>query len=213
MKDSFNKNPRPEEVDTFIRAAGQGDNAAVKAFANKYPQSLDALKFRTYVRQTALMAAAASGRKETVELLLARGASVDGKNEQGRTALAYAASSGETEIVDLLLKNGAKIDAGKGNHLAGGWTVLMGAVWHRHVDTVELLIKNGASVSEKDDSGATVIHQVQKKLDQLLTDPLIKEDVRDEWLEKTQQILEILEKALKAETAAPKRLPVKKFRF
>jgi ankyrin repeat protein len=213
MKDSFNQNPTPEQVDAFVLAAGRGDNVAVEKFADKFPQSLETLNFRTYIRQTALMTAAIGGHAETVKLLLAKGAAVDGQNGQGMTALNYAANSGRTEVVELLLKNGARIDAEKGNRLAGGWTVLMGAVWNLHVDTVNLLIKNGASVAEKDESGMTALDHAHRHLNQILDNQTLDKEIKDDWLDKTRQVVTVLEKAQETQTTAPKKRPVRRFKF
>ena len=53
---------------------------------------------------TPLHDAAYAGHKETVELLIAKGADVNAKDEDGDTPLVYA----EGEIADLLRKHGGK---------------------------------------------------------------------------------------------------------
>ena len=55
-------------------------------------------------RMTALQRAAISGRREIVELLIAKGAKVNAKNEEGKTPLDIAVDRGYTEIAELLRK-------------------------------------------------------------------------------------------------------------
>ena len=52
--------------------------------------------------------AAAFGQKEVVELLIAKGADVNAKNDDGVTPLVTAIMHKQTEITDLLRKHGAK---------------------------------------------------------------------------------------------------------
>jgi len=60
--------------------------------------------------RTPLSEAARAGQKETVKLLLLKGAGINSKNNNGRTALMTATLKGKAEIVHLLLSNGANID-------------------------------------------------------------------------------------------------------
>jgi len=55
-----------------------------------------------------LIAAAKNGNIAKVKALLAKGADVNVKNNNGNTALDAAKASGHTEIVQLLIKAGAK---------------------------------------------------------------------------------------------------------
>ncbi len=54
------------------------------------------------------MDAAFHGHTAIVEALLAAGAKVNAKNNDGKTALSIAAEKGHTDIVELLKKAGAK---------------------------------------------------------------------------------------------------------
>lgn len=47
-------------------------------------------------------------RGDTVELLLAKGADLNAREEKGKTLLSVAREEGHTEIVELLRKHGAK---------------------------------------------------------------------------------------------------------
>ena len=92
----------------FLGAAQRGETELVKVF-------LDAeMDINTRVRgsgDTALMLAAGSGRTETVKSLLARGADVNIRNDNGDTALSKASSDvtePKKEIVRMLVEKGAK---------------------------------------------------------------------------------------------------------
>ncbi len=117
--------------------------------------------------RTPLLLAAQSGRKEMVELLLERGASVNAtvikekvaKNtmlnngENGRTSLHYAAFYGYKGVVETLLKHGAKVDAGD----AEGKTPLHYAAQKGFKNVAEMLLAGGADINAKDNSGATAL--------------------------------------------------------
>jgi ankyrin repeat protein len=133
---------------------------------------------------TELMIAAASGDRDDVVRLLARGAAVNAKNRFWATALMGAATGGYDDIVTLLLDHGASTEsrtkdgttalmfAAKNGHwdvvntiLARGAdvntadgqsrTALMYAVYGGHKDVVELLLKHGANPSRPDRHGTT----------------------------------------------------------
>ena len=93
--------------------------------------------------------AAAFGHKEIAELLIAAGADVDAKDENGYTPLFNAAYWGRKEIVELLIANGAdvnaKIEAGEFK----GKTPLDRVIIANHSETAELLRKHGGKTSEE----------------------------------------------------------------
>jgi len=125
---------------------------------------------------TLLHIAAKEGKKETIELLIAKGADVNAKVASGsnkdKTPLDLAITRKHTEIADLLRTHGGKTGeelyviiaaAKKGDieavkqHLADGadvnekagdgTTPLHNAAVYGHNDVAELLIANGASVN------------------------------------------------------------------
>jgi ankyrin repeat protein len=55
-----------------------------------------------------LHVAAFQGRKEMAEWLIARGADINAKTNEGKTALQYAKSNNHKDVADLLRKHGAK---------------------------------------------------------------------------------------------------------
>jgi len=118
---------------------------------------------------TPLLLAARHGRKEMVELLLERGASVNAtvskekvaKNsglnsgENGRTSLHFAAFYGHKVVAETLLAHGAKVDARD----AEGKTPLHYAAQKEFKNVVEMLLTAGADVNAKDNNGATALFE------------------------------------------------------
>lgn len=90
-----------------------------------------------------LAIAAGKGRLEATQLLLEKGAEVDGRDSKNFTALIYAARSGNVEIVRLLLNKGADPNA----HSSDGRTALDNAVRYRNYDICQLLIEKGADIN------------------------------------------------------------------
>ena len=94
---------------------------------------------------TPLWYAADEGHKEIVELLIAKGADVNAKNDKFvGTFLHWAAAGGQNEIVKLLIAKGADVNATDGDgdtalHLAGSTTA--------STEIAELLISKGADVN------------------------------------------------------------------
>jgi ankyrin repeat protein len=115
---------------------------------------------------TALHAAAKNGKREVAELLITRGAKVNGKSQShGGTALHWAAQCGPRWIrvkrdcdvrgvTELLLAHGADVNA-KNND---GDTPLHTAGENANAATAELLLENGGSVNAKNNAGRTPLH-------------------------------------------------------
>ncbi len=100
---------------------------------------------------TALHAAANGGKKDVVEFLIGKGATVDAKGAYYElTPLYYAALHNYEDIADLLLVKGANVNAKDKDH--GGFTLLNHAIWDHSKDAVKLLIDKGANVNAKDNS-------------------------------------------------------------
>jgi len=97
-----------------------------------------------------LMMAAERGRKETVELLLDKGADANAQNACGQSALLIAAARGYLEIVKILVDKGnAKVDIKN----CWGITPLMEAAYHDDSEMIDYLVEKGANVKEKDNKG------------------------------------------------------------
>ena len=85
--------------------------------------------------------AAGEGRKEIAELLIAKGADVDAKDEEEWTPLHSAAYVGNKEIVELLIAKGADLNAKDDD----GKTPLDRATGK----TADLLRKHGGKTAEE----------------------------------------------------------------
>tara|TARA_B100000683_G_scaffold114242_1_gene112397 strand:+ start:3435 stop:3869 length:435 start_codon:yes stop_codon:yes gene_type:complete len=88
----------------------------------------------------------AAANKETVELLIDKGADINAKDDTGGTPLFWAALEGNEEVAELLIRQGADVNA------AGpkGRTALHWAVAMAQKKSVELLIGESADVNAKD---------------------------------------------------------------
>jgi ankyrin repeat protein len=88
---------------------------------------------------------AGGGHKEVAELLIAKGADVNPKREDGATPLLIAAVAGHKEVAELLIAKGADVNAKDKK----GWTLLQHAVMMSKREIVGLLITKGADVNAK----------------------------------------------------------------
>lgn len=131
-------------------AAAFDSPGALRALVNAEPNLLTE---RTGLGETPLHYLAVENQYEAVQLLIARGASVNTVNDCGSTPLSDAASLGYEELVQLLLDHGAEL------HVPGqSEPVLHGAVGHGTVQVVRRLLAAGASPNEVDDMGRTALH-------------------------------------------------------
>ena len=83
--------------------------------------------------------------------LLARGANVDARNDEGRPPLVSAILGGSLPLLDLLLAHGADVDA-RDPH---DWTPLHFAAQEVLPDMAARLLARGADVNAQDDEGNT----------------------------------------------------------
>jgi CDP-diacylglycerol---serine O-phosphatidyltransferase len=90
--------------------------------------------------RTLLMAAVEESNLPVVELLLARGAALEKRDQHGETALTIAADMGFEEAVEVLLAAGADANAANG----AGDTALDIAEEHGAQDIAALLLRSGA---------------------------------------------------------------------
>jgi ankyrin repeat protein len=91
----------------------------------------------------ALTLAAEEGHKTIVELLLAKGADVNAKDDEDQSALVEAAWRGHKTVVQLLLANGADINTEDWLHR----TALTEAAKEGHETIVQLLLAKGADIN------------------------------------------------------------------
>jgi ankyrin repeat protein len=88
-----------------------------------------------------------------VELLLTKGADINGKSNEDVTPLYTAVKFDRAEIAKLLIARGATVDARTKN----GYTPLIQAAHRGNMDIVELLIVHGADVDANDNTGNTAL--------------------------------------------------------
>ncbi|XP_029996218.1 protein TANC2-like isoform X3 [Sphaeramia orbicularis] len=103
--------------------------------------------------ETALTAAAGSGRLSVCRLLLDQGASVDKANRRGVAPLFSGVKRGHWQVVALLLNHGAQVNSVDQQ----GRSALMMASSEGHVSTAQLLLDHGASLDQTDREGLTAL--------------------------------------------------------
>lgn len=106
--------------------------------------------------------AVADKKIDTVKKMLACGANVNLKTDEGWYPIHTAAYDGSAELIDLLAKQGANINA-KGDFQ--GWTPLHMAVEGRNLEGVKTLLALGAKRDAKDASGKTAYENASSSSD------------------------------------------------
>jgi len=131
-------------------AAALGDAALVTGLLDTHP---DFLRAHAADGFTLLHLAAFFGRAEIVDLLLARGATVDAVSDNPMRVrpLHSAAAAGQTVVVESLLRAGADPDARQ----EGGWTALHQAALSGNEAMVRLLLEFDADREILSDDGRT----------------------------------------------------------
>jgi ankyrin repeat protein len=130
--------------DHFISAALNGDLRKVQALA------ADADEFAL---KAALVNAAKEGHGNVVELLLAKGADLNGRLPDGYTSLTMACRGAHWDIAKVLIANGADVNIATGK----GYTALIFAASEGQLEVVEALVANGADVNTKTVAGTTAL--------------------------------------------------------
>ena len=105
--------------------------------------------------ETHLHIAARMNDSNSARWLIANGANVNAKDDDGSTPLHLAVRKNATETAALLLKNGAEVNAKDEED----WTPLHQAASQNATETAALLLKNGADVNAKNDLGWTPLHR------------------------------------------------------
>ncbi|XP_070837267.1 protein TANC2 [Chaetodon trifascialis] len=103
--------------------------------------------------ETALTAAAGSGRLAVCRLLLDQGAAVDQGNRRGVAPLFSAVRRDHWQVVELLLNHGVEVNMVDQQ----GRTALMTAASEGHMTTAQLLLDHGASLDQTDREGLTAL--------------------------------------------------------
>ena len=123
-------------------AAMTGD---IKAVKQHLAVGTDVNTKDNFTGYTPLHRAASNGLKEIVELLLAKGADVNAKNDGGFTPLHYAASRRDKEIAELLIAKDADVNA----KMEDGDTPLDWAIEINRTEIADFLRKHGGKTSEE----------------------------------------------------------------
>lgn len=139
---------------SVFEAAKLGDINKLKDLLSKNPEIVNNKHLHDYQR-TALHYAVIFQQKETVRLLIEKGAAFNNSDmDYGMVPLHYAAINGNIDIADLLLSKGAEIDVDDNF----GWTPLHKAVIYNRDKMIEFLLKKGSNVDIDDETGRTPIH-------------------------------------------------------
>lgn len=139
----------PFELDTpeaVLSAAAMNNN--LKLVKKILEGNLAAVDCKDDEGYTPLMWAALNNNHEMCTLLLAAGADVNERNEDGQTPLMYAWNA---EICKTLLEAGAEVDSRNND----GWTPLMVAALNGSVKTCGVLLDAGADINAKNSGGRT----------------------------------------------------------
>ena len=135
----------------FFAAAQARDTMAINAFfdagINPNAQNSDG--------RTVLIAAAARGELDIVNLLLSRGVDVNVKDNRGYTALAHALEARYPEVEEALL-NRPELNPNVGGLLER--PVLLAYVWRDNKKATKRLLALGADVKLQDKDGDTALH-------------------------------------------------------
>ncbi|XP_041933228.1 histone-lysine N-methyltransferase EHMT2 isoform X1 [Alosa sapidissima] len=105
--------------------------------------------------RTPLLEAIANSHMDVVRYLIQSGACVYHAEEDGSTGLHHAAKLGHLDIVTLLLGTG-QVDVNAQD--SGGWTPIIWAAEHRHLDVIRALLDRGADVMLKDKEMNVCLH-------------------------------------------------------
>jgi len=136
----------PTRISEFVKAAEQDRIVDVRGMIGRV--DINGTDERGW---SALERAAAFGRLQVVEELLARGAEVNKRVACGRTAIMQTSRNGFSNIVNLLLDRTANIDMADND----GWTSLMLAAWQGKAEVVHTLIRRGADRNLRNNNGQT----------------------------------------------------------
>ncbi|XP_063794204.1 histone-lysine N-methyltransferase EHMT2 isoform X2 [Pseudophryne corroboree] len=107
------------------------------------------------VLRTPLLEAVVNNHLEVAKYLVQNGACVYHQEEDGSTCLHHAAKSGNQEMLSFLLSTGQVNVNAQDN---GGWTPIIWAAEHKHIDVIRMLLMRGADVTLEDNEKNICLH-------------------------------------------------------
>ncbi|XP_072226460.1 histone-lysine N-methyltransferase EHMT2 isoform X3 [Leuresthes tenuis] len=109
--------------------------------------------------RTPLLEAIINNHVEVARYLIQNGACVYHVEEDGYTGLHHAAKLGSLDIVNMLLETGqVDVNAQVREEDSGGWTPIIWAAEHKHVEVIKSLLNRGADVSINDKELNVCLH-------------------------------------------------------
>tara|TARA_R110002051_G_scaffold230027_1_gene292069 strand:+ start:358 stop:840 length:483 start_codon:yes stop_codon:yes gene_type:complete len=137
-----------EVVENFYSAIRNGDTKLIDELITKDPSLINIKDQRG---STPLILATYYGHGDLANLLLERGADIDGKDGSGNTALMGVCFKGFAEIAKKLVDKGAKVNVIN----AMGATSLIYTAMFNKIEIAKILLNHGADTSIKDARGQT----------------------------------------------------------
>lgn len=107
------------------------------------------------VLRTPLLEAVVNNHMDVAKYLVQCGACVYHQEEDGSTCLHHAAKSGNLEMLSFLLSTGQVNVNAQDN---GGWTPIIWAAEHKHIDVIRTLLTRGADVTLQDNEKNICLH-------------------------------------------------------
>ena len=121
--------------------------------------SVDTRNTNRFNKDTLLYFAVRNGAKETVKLLLERGATVDAKSSTlGKTALFQAAFDGRVDLAEILVGKGGNVNALD----MFSNNALREAILGKRTKTVSFLLEKGANPNQRNTDGETMADIARK---------------------------------------------------
>ena len=141
-------------ADSLVDTVRKGRQATVKRMLAAGANAND-----SRLGSTALMFAAKDGQAEIARDLIAAGARLEAKDNDGDTALMYAAIDNRVDVAKELLAAGADVNAKNKN----GGTPLIAATFRGRIEMVKMLIAAGADAAIKDNKGKTALMYAEEE--------------------------------------------------
>uniref|UniRef100_A0A6Q2X478 Euchromatic histone-lysine N-methyltransferase 2 n=1 Tax=Esox lucius TaxID=8010 RepID=A0A6Q2X478_ESOLU len=152
-----------EGIDPTYQAESQNRRSALHAAAQRgllevcymLVQAGAKLDVQDKSMRTPLLEAIVNNHVDVTKYLVQSGACVYQTEEDGYTGLHHASKLGNLEIVTLLLETG-QVDINAQD--SGGWTPIIWAAEHKHIQVIRALLNRGADVTLKDKEMNVCLH-------------------------------------------------------